>query len=60
MAQIAPNTDRPGRLFVLAEAIAMLQRTPIVIDALSRGLPDDWVTADEGVGTWSTFDASVT
>jgi DinB superfamily len=41
---------------VLAEAIAMLQRTPIVIDALLRGLPDNWVTADEGAGTWTPFD----
>jgi hypothetical protein len=56
MAQIAEETDRSGLPFVLAEAIAMLQRTPIVIDALLRGLPDDWVTADEGVGTWSPFD----
>lgn len=56
MTPIAQNSDRPGRWFVLAEAIAMLQRTPVVIDALLRGLRDDWVTADEGVGTWSAFD----
>lgn len=56
MAQLAEKIDRSGRPFLLAEAITMLQRTPIVIDALLRGLPDDWVTADEGVGSWSPFD----
>ena len=56
MAQAARKTDRTGRPFVLAEAMAMLQRTPIVIDALLRGLPDGWATADEGDGTWSPFD----
>ena len=56
MTQIAEETNHTRRPFVLAEAIAVLQRTPIVIDALLRGLPDDWVTADEGVGTWSAFD----
>jgi hypothetical protein len=54
--QIADETNRTRRPFVLAEAIGMLQRTPVVIDALLRGLPDNWVTADEGVGTWSPFD----
>ena len=42
--------------FALAEAIAILQRTPVVIDTLLRGLPDTWLTANEGVGTWSPFD----
>jgi len=56
MMQIADETNRTRRPFVLAEAIGMLQRTPVVIDALLRGLPDNWVTADEGVGTWSPCD----
>src|SRR5215510_10092592 len=56
MRQIADETNRTHRPFLLAEAIGMLGRTPIVIDALLRGLPDSWVTADEGVGTWSAFD----
>jgi hypothetical protein len=38
------------------EAIGILGRTPAVISALLDGLPDDWVTADEGEGTWSPFD----
>ena len=56
MRQVAEETNHTRRPFVLAEATAMLQRTPIVIDALLRRLPDEWVTADEGVGTWSAFD----
>lgn len=56
MSKIDQKADRTGRSFVLADAIAILQRTPPVIDALLRGLSDDWVTADEGAGTWSPFD----
>ena len=56
MGQNADETNRTRRRFVLAEAIAMLQRTPIIIDALLRGLPDHWIAAHEGVGTWSPFD----
>jgi hypothetical protein len=56
MMQIADETNRTRRPFVLAEAIGILRRTPVVIDALLRRLPDNWVTADEGVGTWSPFD----
>jgi len=46
------ETNRTRRRFVLTEAIATLQRTPVVIDALLRGLPDNWITADESVGAW--------
>jgi len=56
MSEIAEDTNRVRRQFVLAEAIGILQRTPVVIDALLRGLPDNWAMADEGVGTWSPFD----
>jgi len=56
MRQAVDETNRTRRPFVLAEAIGMLERTPVVIDALLRGLPDNWVAADEGVGTWSPFD----
>ena len=56
MMQIADETNRTRRPFVLTEAIGMLQRTPVVIDALLRGLPDTWLTANEGVGTWRPFD----
>src|SRR3954451_11870958 len=42
--------------FDLAEATALLSRTPASLDALLRGLPDHWVCANEGKDTWSPFD----
>src|ERR1700704_1021871 len=52
--------------FNLAEAIAILSRTPATLDALLRGLPDIWVRGNEGRSkdgrtneekdTWSAFD----
>jgi hypothetical protein len=46
----------PGRAFELDEAIALLERTPRALDALLRGLPEGWIAANEGEGTWSPFD----
>ncbi len=42
--------------FNLAEAIALLTRTPAALDALLRGLPNTWVHGNEGKDTWSAFD----
>ena len=42
--------------FNLAEAVAVLTRTPATLDALLRGLPDIWVRSTEGKDTWSPFD----
>ena len=47
--------------FSLAEAVAILTRTPATLDALLRGLPDVWVLSNEGRtkdgnDTWSAFD----
>lgn len=42
--------------FDLAEGIAILERTPRVLDIWLRGLPEPWVRADEGPDTWSAFD----
>ena len=47
--------------FSLAEAIAILTRTPAALDAVLRGLPDVWVLRNEGRtkdgnDTWSAFD----
>jgi hypothetical protein len=39
----------------LVESLAILQRTPAVLDAALRGLPDAWTTADEGPNTWSPY-----
>src|SRR5579864_791931 len=47
--------------FSLAEAVTVLTRTPAALDALMRGLPNDWVRctegrSDDGKDTWSAFD----
>ena len=42
--------------FSLAEARALLSRTPATLSALLRGLPDMWVRRNEGRDTWSAFD----
>ncbi len=42
--------------FSLAEALALLIRTPATLSALLRGLPDMWVRRNEGKDTWSAFD----
>lgn len=42
--------------FQLADAVALLQRTPASLDALLRGLPDLWVRGTEGPDTWSPYD----
>jgi uncharacterized damage-inducible protein DinB len=39
--------------FDLAEASALLARTPAVLDAWLRGLPPAWLECDEGEGTWN-------
>jgi hypothetical protein len=42
--------------FNLAEAIAVLSRTPSTLSALLRGLPETWVRRNEGKDTWCAFD----
>src|SRR5438105_10155974 len=42
--------------FNLKDAIAVLERTPGSLSALLDGLPEIWVTATEGEGTWSPYD----
>jgi hypothetical protein len=44
----------PG--FSLAEALALLIRTPAALSALLLGLPDMWVRRNEGGDTWSAYD----
>ena len=43
-------------VFRLAEAVALLRRTPGALDALLRGLPDTWIRCNEGDKTWSPYD----
>ena len=40
----------------LEETVVLLARTPDVLDALLRGLPETWTMGREGEGTWSPFD----
>ena len=40
----------------LEGAKVVLRRTPDVLDALLRALPDQWVRENEGPDTWSSFD----
>ena len=42
--------------FNLAEAVAVLTRTPATLDAMLRGLPKVWVRCNEGRDSWSAFD----
>jgi hypothetical protein len=50
------ENDRTRRPFVLGEAIGILARTPALLDAMLRGLPDAWIVANEGGESWSAFD----
>lgn len=42
--------------FDLTTALPVLERTPRVLHDLLDGLPDAWIQATEGPGTWSPFD----
>lgn len=42
--------------FRLDHAQEILGRTPTTLNVLLRGLPDEWVLANEGPETWSPFD----
>jgi hypothetical protein len=48
---MAPLTE-----FNVDDTIAVLTRTPAILDALLRGLPESWVRSNEGQDTWSAFD----
>src|SRR5580700_9332509 len=40
----------------LADAVALLNRTPTALNALLRDLPEVWTHRNEGGDTWSVFD----
>ena len=50
------SIDRTRRLFTFSEGVAILERTPAVIDAMLRDLPDGWTQAHEGGESWSPYD----
>ncbi len=43
----------PELAFDLDDALASLGRTPAAVDALLRPLPESWIDATDGDGTWS-------
>lgn len=53
---VAAAGDRTRKRLALADAQAMLARTPRLLDAWLRGLPDDWLVAHEGGESWSPAD----
>src|SRR3982074_3172738 len=52
MTRIEPMSAR----FDLSDGIAVLERTPAAFRALLAGLPDSWITTNEGPDTFSPFD----
>ena len=42
--------------FSVEKSIAILERTPFVVEMLLRDLPDDWTMNNEGESTWSPYD----
>jgi hypothetical protein len=40
----------------LQPTVALLTRTPAVLDTLLRDLPDTWTRRNEGDGTWNAFE----
>lgn len=40
----------------LQDTIALLERTPAVLDSFLRDLPEAWTLRNEGEATWSPFD----
>jgi hypothetical protein len=40
----------------LQDSVALLQRTPAALDSLLRGLPDTWISRNEGDDTWTVMD----
>jgi len=40
----------------LEQAISVLERTPATLQSLLKGLPDPWISNNEGPDSWSPFD----
>ena len=55
-AAMPPEAAGTRRAFSLAEAVPILERTPALLDAWLRGLPEAWIRAHEGGETWSPYD----
>lgn len=53
---VAGNKNPMTEKFNLVETIALLERTPAVLNALLRGLPEVWTLSNEGQDTWSPLE----
>ncbi len=53
---MTPGSNRSRQPFVVSDAVEILSRTPAVLSAMLRGLPEPWIVANEGGETWSAFD----
>ena len=42
--------------YSLEQAIPILKRTPAVLQVYLGGLPEEWIRATDGPGTWSAYD----
>lgn len=42
--------------FNLTKTVAVLKRSPAVVDSLLRGLPECWTQSNEGGDSWNAFD----
>jgi hypothetical protein len=40
----------------MRDAVALLERTPAVLETLLHDLPESWTHRGEGAGTWTVFD----
>ena len=40
----------------MRDAVALLERTPAVLETLLHDLPESWTHRDEGADTWTVFD----
>ena len=56
MTRMLEFGEMNGAAFDLYGAVAVLERTPATLTRLLDGLPDIWIRATEGDGTWSPFD----
>ena len=45
-----------SQIFNLEDALSLLSRTPATLEAMLNGLPQTWIEATEGEGTWSSYD----
>lgn len=53
--RIPKSTANEGEIMAheLKSTIALLERTPVALNGLLRGLPESWTERNEGQGTWS-------